>query len=81
MTITKNREVKYIPKSLKEELDEVRKKYKRKSFFNEKEERDYINEVNSIISELNSHKKEIMKTKKYALNFEFPIRKNDNKKK
>jgi len=78
MAITKNREFKYVPKSLTEELKEVRKKYKRKGLLDDREVNAYIREVNSILNELNSYKKTLIEDKdkrKYALNFDFPIRK------
>jgi len=80
MATTKNREIKNIPKSVLDELNEVRKNYKNKSVWSNKTTNDYIRDCNAIIDELNSYKKELRENKnikKYALNFDFPIRKKE----
>lgn len=69
-----------IPKQLREELEEVRLKFKNKAIWDDRTTNEYIKECNMIIDELTSYKRELRGNdkKKYALNFEFPIRKNEN---
>lgn len=79
--VKKVKKVLGIPKQLIDELEEVRKNFKRKDVMNNGEYNQHLREVSAIINEL-THIKRILltdrKKSKYMLNFDFPVRKKEN---
>ena len=76
--MTKNKEIKNIHKNFYDKLKQVRKEFKSKDSRDIKKVNKLLKEVNSLLSELNSYKKTLLDYKderKYALNFDFPVRK------
>ncbi len=80
--MTKNREIRKLPKELILEIEEFKKNSKINMVYDDKIVNKYLKECNSLIKKLNEYKLGLLSfknKKKYALNISFPITKRKRK--